>query len=621
LQQAIREAQQNARANVLVIPPECCDPEAASLKRAARHLSGVLHRLWTQSEGRPEVFLAGIEQWFEDASDRASGWFKRKLAPKLFAVGLVVAIALNVDTLEILSRLSGDPELRRAVVETAIERVETESGDGATAAAQAEFEDEFRRAKQELLQLEPLLGWRASDASDQPADENRDRLDAPTDAGTDPETEAKNASDAAVDQAGADWLWWLHKIIGLLATAIALSLGAPFWFDVLQKLVRIRASVSPADVEKRDAARQQYRVAAGAGGAPGPDVALPVPAHGAGPDEPAQARLVSGMVGLAPKADAPDRKNARWMAELASLAYTEDREAVERALRPLGLNLEKWLDRREISLHGSFKAIDTQGFVAGGRDLVVVAFRGTEVEADNPADVLTDLQAWKRPMPGFEQLDEDRRPRAHHGFVEALEAVEDDLWAALERLGTENPARPVWFAGHSLGGALAVLAAAVYSLRRDAENRARENRAERWLQELGDQADDAALAAVDRRIRTEAPPLPPVGWIHTIGQPAVADPRLAEWLERRFGRRLVRTVNNRDIVPRLPSRLIGYAHAGAELYFDSFGRMKLDPGAWYRGLDALVIDPDEAARRAREAVGDHDRETYIALLKGRGDRD
>jgi hypothetical protein len=101
----------------------------------------------------------------------------------------------------------------------------------------------------------------------------------------------------------------------------------------------------------------------------------------------------------------------------------------------------------------------------------------------------------------------------------------------------------------------------------------------------------------------------------------VADPRLAEWLERRFGRRLVRTVNNRDIVPRLPSRLIGYAHAGAELYFDSFGRMKLDPGAWYRGLDALVIDPDEAARRAREAVGDHDRETYIALLKGRGDRD
>ncbi|MGK7296965.1 MAG: hypothetical protein ACNS61_14270, partial [Candidatus Wenzhouxiangella sp. M2_3B_020] len=62
--------------------------------------------------------------------------------------------------------------------------------------------------------------------------------------------------------------------------------------------------------------------------------------------------------------------------------------------------------------------------------------------------------------------------------------------------------------------------------------------------------------------------------------------------------------------------LIGYAHAGAELYFDSFGRMKLDPSGWYRGIDVLLVDPDKVKERAMEAVGDHKAETYIGLLKG-----
>jgi len=63
--------------------------------------------------------------------------------------------------------------------------------------------------------------------------------------------------------------------------------------------------------------------------------------------------------------------------------------------------------------------------------------------------------------------------------------------------------------------------------------------------------------------------------------------------------------------------VLGYAHAGAVLHFDSFGRMKLNPSAWYRGLDTLLLDPERAREQAREAVGDHKAETYIALLKGR----
>ena len=162
------------------------------------------------------------------------------------------------------------------------------------------------------------------------------------------------------------------------------------------------------------------------------------------------------------------------MAELASLVYTEDSEQVGMALKPLGLNLDQWLDKREISLDDGIKAIDTQAFVASSQDLVVVAFRGTEVEADNPADILTDAQVSKQELDWFDEIYRDRRrPRAHHGFAEALDAVWNDLWSALMALGTANPGRPVWFVGHSLGGALAVLAAVRYAIERDAENRDR----------------------------------------------------------------------------------------------------------------------------------------------------
>ena len=38
---------------------------------------------------------------------------------------------------------------------------------------------------------------------------------------------------------------WLIKIIGWLLTAIAISLGAPFWFDLLNKFMVVRSTVKP----------------------------------------------------------------------------------------------------------------------------------------------------------------------------------------------------------------------------------------------------------------------------------------------------------------------------------------------------------------------------------------
>jgi hypothetical protein len=40
---------------------------------------------------------------------------------------------------------------------------------------------------------------------------------------------------------------WLTKILGLLLTAFAISLGAPFWFDVLNKIIVVRSTVKPKE--------------------------------------------------------------------------------------------------------------------------------------------------------------------------------------------------------------------------------------------------------------------------------------------------------------------------------------------------------------------------------------
>ena len=163
---------------------------------------------------------AALETSFDEVMDRASGWYKRRAQLILVLVGLVVTAGANVDAVAITQRLLKDDAVRAAVVAQAAKAADPKVCPDAPDGGQA-----LERAAACVDQVKELglpLGW--------------------TDATT------------------PEGFWtWVAKIGGLLLTVAALSLGAPFWFDVLGKLARVRGagnregtSKSSSSAEDRD---------------------------------------------------------------------------------------------------------------------------------------------------------------------------------------------------------------------------------------------------------------------------------------------------------------------------------------------------------------------------------
>src|SRR5262245_10689272 len=222
--------------------------------------------------------------------------------------------------------------------------------------------------------------------------------------------------------------------------------------------------------------------------------------------------------------------NAWWLAELSLLAYS-GAEAARGAWERAGLGAGWQLEILEAG--GARAALASRPGVA------LVAFRGTQVLRPGPgweaalADLATDADLLLEPWAGA--------GRVHRGFARALDAVWASLAARLDALAARG-ARG-FFAGHSLGAALATLAAA------------------RWRPRA---APEAAA-------------------VYTFGSPRVGDAAFTAALAHP----LFRLVNNSDLVAHLPPPLV-YAHAGELRLFDAAGRCVAEPGAWQRLREAAA---------------------------------
>lgn len=208
-----------------------------------------------------------------------------------------------------------------------------------------------------------------------------------------------------------------------------------------------------------------------------------------------------------------------------------------------------------------FSKESTQGFLARSAALGVLAFRGTE--ADDPRDAVTDVETWfARWAPGGE---------VHAGFAESIGLIwKDQVQPALEACNC-----PLMCTGHSLGAALATLAASMH------------------------------------RPRT----------LYTFGSPRVGDAAFAATLQ---GLEIHRYVDCCDAVTVLPPEAFGFVHVGTLQYADRDGHITTNPGAKQIASDHWRAHWDYAMKYFwrwgnmwNRALADHAPINYVSALAGR----
>ena len=212
-------------------------------------------------------------------------------------------------------------------------------------------------------------------------------------------------------------------------------------------------------------------------------------------------------------------QRALLFAELSMISYNDEAEA-RRASEAIGFNEAELFDN-----DGS------QAYRFRNQNDCVVTCRGTEPTEWN--DLKADANA---SMAVLETIG-----GVHSGFNREV----DDLWPLIEGILKGND-QPVWFCGHSLGGAMATICA--------------------------------------YRCKTSSISSNPQE-LHTFGSPRVGCRRYIRHAEVAH----YRWVHNNDVVTRVPPVWMGYRHCGNEVYLDRFGRIRKLTGIWrsrdrWRGL-------------------------------------
>jgi hypothetical protein len=202
-----------------------------------------LNALLIASRGDLGKVRAHVEHWFDSAMTRLSGAYKRHVTRVLLVMGFVLAAATNADAIELVQRLEHESSLRTAVAAQAQAQVKpAEAADAAPDATPDKDTAKLNITEAQLSRLD-LLFWDLSTSVP-------DAGDAAAAAGGDAKAKAEARAKAeavaaahprAVHSYGQGWWWWAAlKLAGFFMTALAVSLGAPFWFDLLGRLVNLR---------------------------------------------------------------------------------------------------------------------------------------------------------------------------------------------------------------------------------------------------------------------------------------------------------------------------------------------------------------------------------------------
>jgi len=246
------------------------------------------------------------------------------------------------------------------------------------------------------------------------------------------------------------------------------------------------------------------------------------------------------------------------------------RQPLTQILKSLGFTLDKLFSHTKVT--GSLDAVDTQGYIAHNDTDVVLAYRGTT----NLKDWFSNLSTLKTE---FEPLSDQAsghsgacsileghcgigfgKPRCHKGFYNAFLVTIPDLEEALLPLLSGSPKR-ILIVGHSLGGALATAALGYLLQKHD------------------------FVKKPHRLLKI------------TAGAPRFGDTRFGEWLTEQLALHqenpngcIARLINDRDIVPTVPPKSLGFNHHRKTCLMTDDGELLIGPNVLLSHFNFSVTD-------------------------------
>jgi hypothetical protein len=214
-------------------------------KQTLRYIRSV----WIDAQGDVDVFRKSLEQWFDDTMERCSGWYKKYTQYILLILGLLIAIIFNVNTIEIIGKLEKDPALRESIVQQAdaFTKAHPDLYQERVTGLNANKNFTVAYSKQDSLALKNKLDSVARAKNDSLLNRGKVLTQRADSLLKEDIAKANGLLGTGIGSYSFKWTEWttiLSSILGWLITALALSLGAPFWFDLLNKLMKLRSSMS-----------------------------------------------------------------------------------------------------------------------------------------------------------------------------------------------------------------------------------------------------------------------------------------------------------------------------------------------------------------------------------------
>ncbi|MBW4515548.1 MAG: hypothetical protein KME11_10015 [Timaviella obliquedivisa GSE-PSE-MK23-08B] len=208
------------------------NPELLSQSELPKQLQMSLLSLAQQSQIKSKNLQEGVNQleqevsdWFDTSMDRASGVYRRNAKGIAILIGFFFAIATNSDTFYMVSRLSKDTLLRSTISQAADQAVvstSTTRSPNSTTPTNSPIQTDLKSVKtavDDVLDELPLpVGWNKIVVDEQVQDEKK------------------------------GWLLPIpQRVLGWFVTGLALSMGAAFWYDLLNRFTQVRGTGAKPD--------------------------------------------------------------------------------------------------------------------------------------------------------------------------------------------------------------------------------------------------------------------------------------------------------------------------------------------------------------------------------------